>query len=91
MVDYSDWITVPDVVRGMKIEPTPRLNVSVGGRMQHIFCRRFGAQPPKVLGEKTAGGGSHCFAIYPPSWRKEIEAIVREYRSDAKKRDEEEK
>jgi hypothetical protein len=88
MVDYSEWITIPDVVRGMKIEPTRRLDWSVGNRMQFIFRRRFGYQPPKVNREKTGGGGSHCFAIYPPEWRKEIEAVVREYRSDAKKQDE---
>jgi hypothetical protein len=87
-MDLSEWITVPDVVRGMKIELTPRLNWSVGNRMQNTYRRRFGKQPPKVLAEKTSGGGSHCFAIYPPEWRKEIEAVVREYRSEARRQGE---
>ena len=79
-----EMITVVDVIRGMRLEPTPRLTWSVGTRVQKIYRRRFGYQPPKVLGEKTSGdGGSHCFAVYPVAMRKEIESIVREYRSDA--------
>jgi len=76
-------ITVVDVIRSMQIEPTPALTWMVGARVRELYYERMGVLPPKELRTKTAGIGSHCFAIYPAVMRENIEAIVRECETEA--------
>jgi hypothetical protein len=79
-----EGITVPQVVREMGIEPDNQLCWSIGNEMRDLFqMRNNGALPTKELRDKTNEGGSHCFAIYPESYRPDIEKRVRrqlEYR-----------
>jgi glycogen debranching enzyme len=70
-------ITVPQVFKVLGIEPTPAQAWSVGSRMAAQYQEAFGIQPPKDNRPKTNGHGSHCFALYPPNWRKRIEAEIR--------------
>jgi hypothetical protein len=75
-------ITVISVFRELGIEPVPAVTWSVGARVRDLYEQRFGREPPKDLRPKTAGGGSHCFAIYPASWRNEIAEIIRQHKTE---------
>jgi hypothetical protein len=70
-------ITVPDVARAMGVPLSRTLLWSVGGRIAAMYERAMGEAPPKGLRPKTTGAGSHCFALYPLSWRGRIESEVR--------------
>lgn len=70
-------ITIMQVFHAMGITPTRDQSWAVGNRMQRAYANEFGEQPPKDNRPKTNGGGSHCFALYPPGWRARIEEAVR--------------
>jgi hypothetical protein len=44
-----------------------------------MFTDIFGALPLKVNRPKRYGPGSHCFAVYPPSWYERIALVVRSF------------
>jgi len=69
-------ITVPGVFKAMNIEPRPEWTWAVGDRLQKMYASEFGTQPPKELRTKTAGGGSHCFAVYPYEWFDRIKGVI---------------
>ena len=71
-------ITTVQVFRALGIDPSPEQSWSVGSRMQRVYQLEHGAEPPKENRPKTSGSGTHCFAIYPASWRPRIEAVIRE-------------
>lgn len=73
----SHGITVVDVMKDMGVELEPKLSWAIGNRVREMWERRHGGLPEKALRRKTAGKGSHCFALYPEHWRKDIERIVR--------------
>jgi hypothetical protein len=74
--DQRDWITVPQVARAMNVDLQPREAWSVGSTIASMYQDRVGHLPTKDLRPKTTGAGSHCFAIYPPHWEKEIRATI---------------
>lgn len=76
-------VTVIDVCRKIGIEPKPALTWSVGNQVRHIYETRTGELPPKALRQKTGGGGSHCFAVYPAEMAPEIEKIIRQHEVEA--------
>jgi hypothetical protein len=61
-------ITVPQVCKAIGVEPRKNITWSVGDIMQARYAAEFGHQPMKDNRPKTNGGGSHCFALYPPDW-----------------------
>ena len=69
-------ITVMQVFRSLNIVPEPSVSWSVGAQMATLYKQRHGEQPPKDNRPKTSGGGTHCFAIYPRSWEREIAAAI---------------
>ena len=73
-----DVVTVIDVIREAGVRtPPPRLSWAVGQEVAAIWrTEKQGQQPEKALAAKTRGGGSHCFAVYPPSWRRIIRLVV---------------
>jgi hypothetical protein len=71
-----EGITVIDVCRALQVEPDPPLTWSVGNLVRGMWERQYGALPEKDLRRKTAGGGSHCFAIYPYTWRDAIARVI---------------
>jgi hypothetical protein len=73
----SDGITVVDVCRRMGVEPETDLMWSVGNAVRRRYEARYGRLPPKQLRQKTGGGGSHCFAIYPHEWEPVIAEVIR--------------
>lgn len=71
-------ITVVQVMREMGVTIDKRVTWAVGAALQREYAAETGHQPPKDNRRKTnSGGGSHCFAIYPPAWRPRIEEAVR--------------
>lgn len=73
-------ITVIDVCRAMRVEITPQVSWSVGAQARGLYAQRTGRLPEKDLRQKTSGGGSHCFAVYPDWMRPEIEQIIRAHK-----------
>jgi hypothetical protein len=76
-------ITVRDVANAMRVEPTKQQMWAIGARVRDLYEQRTGREPPKELREKSAGGGTHCFATYPLSWREKIEEVIRAHRAAA--------
>ena len=71
-------ITVPQVFRSKGVNPTNEESWAVGTRIATMYADEYGEQPPKDNRPKTNGQGSHCFALYPPSWFKRIAAVIDE-------------
>lgn len=69
-------ITVIDVFREMGMETDKKKTWAVGQMMQKHYAKKHGCQPPKDNRTKTCGVGVHCFAIYPPQYRRKIRSLV---------------
>ncbi len=65
-----------EVFKARGLTPSNSEAWSVGLSIQAAYRRRYGKQPPKENRPKTNGGGTHCFAVYPPSWRKKIDEAI---------------
>ena len=77
-------ITVVDVMREMGVTLDKRATQAVGVTTREAYRGITGRLPPKDLREKTnALGGSHCFAIYPMSFKPVIVAAVDEWSAHA--------
>lgn len=74
--DVSRFITTIQVFASLGIAATNEQTWTVGNRMQRLWVKEHGAQPPKDNRQKTNGPGSHCFALYPPEWRPRIVAEI---------------
>jgi hypothetical protein len=72
----SGRITITQVARSMGVELDNATAWSIGAGMADKYVREFGEQPPKELRPKTSGGGSHCFAVYPPTWESHIRRSI---------------
>lgn len=70
-------ITVVEVAKALGVEITNDLTWSVGRAVRERWQDLHDALPPKDLRPKTNGEGSHCFAVYPPSWRSTIADLIR--------------
>lgn len=70
--------TVIDVIRHLRIEPTPGFDWSVGHLVRNRYVERYGALPPKDNRRKTNNPKAvHCFAIYPRDMWDDAVGIVR--------------
>lgn len=56
-----------------------RTNWELGAQLREAYKRKYGALPAKQLREKASGAGSHCFAVYPASFKGEAREIVAEH------------
>lgn len=74
---YIGHITVIDVFNDLGFEPIPEDTWSVGAAARNLYEEIVGQPPPLELRKKTTGSGSHCFAVYPSSWRPRLESIVK--------------
>lgn len=73
----SERITIMQVFSLLGHTPTNEQAWTVGNRMQREYAQEFGEQPPKDNRPKTTGAGSHCFALYPATWRERIASEIR--------------
>lgn len=76
-VNETKRITVIDVFHDLDLEPIPEDTWAAGNAVRDLYEATTGHLPLKALRPKTNGPGSHCFAVYPESWREEIEEIVK--------------
>lgn len=72
-------ITVPGIFRELGLEPEKSATTAVGIRVRDMWLKEHDELPRKELKRKTAGGGSHCFATYPASWRDRIIEVIRTF------------
>lgn len=68
--------TVIELIRELGFEPAAPLSWEIGAAVRDLFIAQYGESPVKALRTKTAGVGSHCFAIYPAGWRPEATRLV---------------
>lgn len=73
----EEWRTVVETIRRHGYEPTPALSWACGAAVRLAYERAHGALPVKALRAKTNGEGSHCFAVYPSGFHRELDEIVR--------------
>ena len=79
LADHSG-ITVIDVMREQRVEITAELSWQVGAAVRNRWLAETGTLPDKVLRPKTAAtGGTHCFAVYPASWRPHIARVIGQF------------
>jgi hypothetical protein len=71
-------VTIHEVCDELGVDPTNEQSWSLGSRMAKLHQDVEWCLPPKALRPKRSGKGSHCFAIYPASWRAAIAKAVRD-------------
>jgi hypothetical protein len=81
----ANWVTVPDVFRQLGREAVPEHTWSVGAVVRDMWEREFERLPDKALRPKTNDGGTHVLAVYPPSWRDKIIAVIHSIETEAAK------
>lgn len=72
-------ITVPMVLRDLGLEASPGEVTAIGAIVRHMWLMEHGELPRKELMPKTNGGGTHCFATYPESWRPKIVEVIQRF------------
>ena len=75
-MNKSDWVTIIDVAKALNVDLSSREAWEVGAAVRDAYEVACGHPPLKILRRKTNGGGSHCFAIYPISFRPHIERAI---------------
>jgi len=75
--NFKYHITVIDVFNDLGFDPIPEDTWTAGASARNMYESVVGQPPPLELRRKTNGAGTHCFAVYPPSWRPKLETIVR--------------
>jgi len=73
--------TIPQAFKVLGFECIPDDTWAAGKEMQKLYESVTGQLPEKRLAPKTAGGGSHCLAHYPPAWWDKAAKIVRLFAS----------
>ncbi len=73
---YRDHFTVVDIFRELGLQTSPADTWAAGAAAREAYLSATGSLPIKDNRTKTAGGGSHCFALYPPAWRPKVTEIV---------------
>lgn len=81
-------ITIIEVFRSLGYEPTPHLTWQAGALIRDEWKSQHNDAPPvKDNRRKTNTKGSHCFALYPQSFRPYMELYVKRVWSRAKQKD----
>lgn len=75
------WLTIHDVAKGIGVALSDTQAWTIGSDVAAMWEHDVGAPPLKDLRTKKKGPGSHCFALYPPSWRERIENYIRTFRT----------
>ena len=78
--DTHGWVTVHDVAEQIGVELDDEMAWSVGAKIASAWEWQTGTPPLKDLRSKKNGGGSHCFALYPPAFVDRMRLIIRGYR-----------
>lgn len=73
----SDWISIHDVAERLGVVLTNEQAWEIGASTANAYEAAMGDRPVKDLRPKKTGPGSHCFAIYPPTWAPVLERAIR--------------
>lgn len=79
----TNLITVIDVFRELGLETDKDKTWAVGNAVMRRYQSDFGCQPMKDNRPKTNGEGSHCFALYPDSYRPIIRQCIESVHANA--------
>lgn len=82
MTSSGAWVTVIDRVTALGYEAHKSLTWPVGDAARTAWLKSTGHLPDKGLRRKTGGTGSHCFALYPPSFSVHIDRIIHAIAND---------
>jgi len=77
--------TLLDLLDEMNIEPHNELTWTLGAALRERFRELHDRLPEKELRTKRSGLGSHCFAVYPISFKPEAQKIVTAHETESKK------
>tara|TARA_Y100000310_G_C20369726_1_gene662951 strand:- start:17 stop:313 length:297 start_codon:yes stop_codon:yes gene_type:complete len=72
----ADGVTIPAMIAELKLKYTKRLAWAAGNLCRHRWQEMTGTLPTKELRQKTTGEGSHCFAVYPNTFRPEMRRVL---------------
>ncbi len=67
--------TTIEAIRAAGLEPESHFDWAVGQQCSRLFEDAYGRLPSKGS-RKTGEGGSHCFAVYPPEFRQEVDEVI---------------
>ena len=74
------WVTVPERISALGYEQNSPLGNQlawiVGARARDAWAGANKSPPDLELRRKSCGIGSHCFAIYPPTWMALIDDVI---------------
>lgn len=72
------WFTVIDRIEALGIQPEKKFDWAAGRMVRDRFEALYDRPPIKELCGKTsiAANGQHCFAIYPPEFRRDADSII---------------
>lgn len=71
------WLTIHDVATEMGLELSDEQAWEIGRQLADRYEAIEKVRPEKVLRPKKRGQGSHCFAVYPPSWVPRLMAAIK--------------
>ena len=81
--------TVIQRLRELKFDATKRQRWEIGAQVRERWRDLHeGELPEKELRRKTCGEGSHCFAVYPKWFLKEIDSIIERHRLQSQRQQE---
>ena len=71
------WISLHDVARRLGVVLSNEQAWSIGNHVANRWEAIMNARPVKDNRVKKIGFGSHCFAIYPPTWAPVLEQAIK--------------
>jgi hypothetical protein len=77
MATNRDWISIHTVAADLQVELSNEEAWHIGKAVAAKWAEVMHRQPVKDLRRKKMGLGSHCFALYPPSWQPVFERAIR--------------
>tara|TARA_Y100001963_G_scaffold85904_1_gene118844 strand:- start:16 stop:279 length:264 start_codon:yes stop_codon:yes gene_type:complete len=72
----GEWVTVTDRIKELGVQAGRKFSWEIGAEVRNLWSDETGSLPPKSLRKKSRGGGTHCFAIYPPEWISVIDRVI---------------
>lgn len=74
----NSWVSIHDVAERLGVVLSNEQAWEIGAEIANRWETVMRARPTKDLRPKKVGQGSHCFAVYPPTWVPFLEGAIRE-------------
>ena len=72
--------TVIEIMLELGVEPEKKVSWMLGNAVREKWKEKTGSSPEYALRPKTSGNGSHCFAVYPGWFRRDMKRIVKRHK-----------